>query len=289
MATKKVETKAPAKPVTPVTKAQEIATKEGIDPTLFAAGDTDGYYDGMDAGAYSIPFLTILQGLSPACQQGTPAYIPGAQPGMILNTVTKKLMATARVTVLRRSHSICRWIPRELGSGFINEEPAHVENMAAFNKIPLDDKKRRIQVEDGKKVEQTEHRNFWTAVLGDDGRQEPALVSMTKSQLKPARDWNTNIDVYSAKVPVIVQDGSGNKVNALRPVLHSGVWELSTVLKSKDGNNWFVWVVKFLGLHTDRLAITGIREKVQLAKSQDAIARQLEIINEPAEQPSGEM
>lgn len=261
----------------------------GIDPTLFGADDTAGYYEGMDAGAYSIPFLTILQALSPAVQPNTPTFIPGAQAGLILNTVTKVVSKTVRVTVLRRSHTLCWWIPREKGGGFIREEEAHIENMAAFNAIPPDEKKRRIVTEQGKALEQTEHRNFWCAVLTDEGKQEPALVSMSKSQLKVARDWNTNIDVKSAKVPVSVQDGAGNFVRALRPVLHSGIWELSTVLRSKEGNNWYVWAFRFLGLHTDRLALTGIREQVQLAKTQNTIARQLEQIAEPAEEASGEM
>lgn len=263
--------------------ATALAASSGIDPTLFSAEDTAGYYEGMDSGAYSIPFLGILQALSPAVQRGTPAFIEGANPGMIVNTVTKALYDRVNLTVLRRSHSLCYWVPRELGGGFLREEDAHVENLASFARIPPDEKKRRIIHEAGKPVEVTEHRNFWCALLTEDGRQEPAVISMSKSQLKVARDWNTNIDVYSAKIPVNVTDGAGNPVRALRPVLHSGIWELGTQLRSKDGNNWYQWTFRFLGLHTDRAALAGIRDKVALAKSQAIGARQLEQLSDPEE------
>ncbi len=276
---------APAEPV-PAAAAANL----GIDPTLFSPEDTAGYYEGMDSGAYAIPFLGILQALSPAVQRGTPEFIDGASPGMILNTVTRRLSERVVVTVLRRSHTLCRWVPRENGGGFLGEEEANVESMAEFVRIVPDEKKRRIVKIDGSPIEITEHRNFWCAVLAEDGRQEPALVSMAKSQLKVARDWNTNIDVESAKIHITVTDGAGQQVRAQRPVLHSGIWELGTQLRVKGENKWYAWTVRFLGLHTDRAALIGIRDKVALARSQSNIARQLEHLTEPTEEDgAGEM
>ena len=39
----------------------------------------------------SIPRLKVLMQLSPECNKSKPSYIEGAQPGMILNTVTQEL------------------------------------------------------------------------------------------------------------------------------------------------------------------------------------------------------
>lgn len=250
------------------------------DASLFSPDDTAGYGEGIDQGAFSIPFFGILQALSPVCQRGHANHIEGLQPGDIFNNVTKKVAQKLRVAVTRRSHTLCSWTPREDGSGFIGEEEAHVENMAEFAKILPDDKKRRIiekidqDTKKAKRIEITEHRNFYVVNIDEENMKlEPAIVSMTKSQLKTARDWNTLIDVDSAKVAVTV-----GGMQTFRPVLHSAIWELGTQLKTKDGNSWFVWTVKFVRLWapTDRAMVTGVREKVQQARATINVQRQLE-------------
>jgi hypothetical protein len=253
---------------------------------LFSVNDAADFYEGIDQGAYSVPFLSVLQALSPAVQRGGPGYIANAQPGMILNTVTRKTMDKVHVTVVRRSHSLCYWTPRDKGGGFLREEEAHADNMMTFSKIVPDDKGRRIN---GKGEEVTEHRNFWCVLFAEESKTEPALISMSKSQLKVARDWNTNIDVESAKIEVPVKDGAGNVIRAKRPILHSGIWELGTILRTKNENTWFAWTVRFLALHSDRQTLQLVRDKVELAKSQTNVNRQLEHIVDPTEQEAGDM
>jgi hypothetical protein len=242
----------------------------GIDPSLFTADDASGYYDGMDTGAYAVPFLGILQALSPACQRGTPEAIEGAQPGKLINIVTREIMDDATVSVLRRSHTLCYWNPREKGGGFIREEEATPERMAWFAALPQDDKKRRIILEGTVPVQVTEHRNFWSCLFGKRGL-EPAVISMSNSQLSVARSWNTNIDVHSAKVPVQMGDQT-----AMRPVLHSGRWHLGTVLRKKNENSWYMWTATFVGLHSDKQLVHEVRERVATAKLQQTVSRQLE-------------
>lgn len=256
----------------------------GIDASLFDAGDTSGYYEGMDSGAYAVPFLGILQGLSPACQRGNAAFIDGAQPGKLINIVTKALADTVTVSVLRRSHTLCYWVPREKGGGFLREEDATAERMAWFAGLPQDDKKRRLITESGAQVQVTEHRNFWCCLFKDDKTIEPAVISMTNSQLKVARDWNTNIDVYSAKVPVQMGENT-----AMRPVLHSGRWKLSTFLRTKNDNSWYMWAVAFVGLHNDKALVYEVKERVATAKLQQTVSRQLEQLVDTEETAAAEM
>lgn len=262
-------------------------SKLPIDNALFTADDAAGYYEGMDQGAYSVPFLGILQALSPAVQRNTPGFIEGAAAGMIFNNVTKAIADRVQVVPLRRSHSLCWWVPRDKGGGFIREEEATPENMAWFAAIPPDDKKRRLVKEGEVQLEVTEHRSFWVCLVNDNKR-EPAMISMAKSQLKVARDWNTNIDVSAVKIDVPMGTGQ----TAKRPILHSCVWELGTTLRTKDGNNWYVWTVRFvrqiIDPLKDRLLAQEVKEKVEIAKSMTNVQRQLEQIQEPAE-ATGEM
>lgn len=263
-----------------------------IDKSLFAPEDTEGYYDGMDSGAYSRPFLGILQALSPAVNRGKPEYIEGATAGLLFNSVTKEYFDSALVTVLRRSHTITYWIPREAGGGFLREEDVHLENFAAMMALPLDDKKRRLTKEqvNGKEtvVEVVECRNFWCCLFGKTMEDSQiALVSMAKSQLSCARDWNSLINVRSTRLK---DEATGKIIPNLPPVLQSGVWKLSTVLKTKGENNWHKWKIEFVTLHKDAAIVEDVRSKVLLAREQISVDRQLEQMADSEEEATtGEM
>src|SRR5579859_4070019 len=180
---KKATTTSQPKSVSRSAPVPEPVKQGDIDKGLFSADDTQGYYEGMDSGAYAVPFLGVLQGLSPAVQRGKPEQIPGAVPGQILNTVTKRTFDSVIVTVLRRSHTLTWWTPREKGGGFLREEEAHAENMAAYAQIPPDEKRRRIN-KAGEEV--VEYRNFWCSVF-DGVEYEPESIDNKSGNISPMR------------------------------------------------------------------------------------------------------
>lgn len=252
--------------------AQEL-TKTGNE--MFEA-DAGVGLEGLDRGAVTLPFLGILQALSPQVQRGTPQYIDDAQPGAIFNGVTRELFDKVVVTVLRTTHTYCFWIPRDKGGGFKGEEPASDEMDKRFRDIIPDDKKRRITKEG---LEITEHRNFYVQHHRSDGDQ-PAIISMTKSQLKPARDWGFNLLARSEKV---VDPATGKEV----PVGISHQWILSSLLRTKGENTWYAWLIKDGGKHIDARVYAGVRGAVEFARSQ-GIARNLDPSAETDDIP-GEM
>jgi hypothetical protein len=50
-------------------------------------------FENADKDSFAIPFLRILQGLSPQCNKANPDFIRGAEQGMLFNTVTKECLA----------------------------------------------------------------------------------------------------------------------------------------------------------------------------------------------------
>lgn len=252
-------------------KGQKGQTEGAAYDDLFAQDGGVGFDEGLDAGAYAIPFLGLLQGLSPAVTRGTPEYIEGAAPGLIINSVTKEISEHVIVSVVRRTHTICRWTPRDAGGGFIGESEADVQSLRELESITPDDKGRRIK--DG--VEYTEHRNFYVQIIKPDTAAEPALISMTKSQLKHARQWNTLIGLKSARA-----------ANGM-PVSISEQWKLGASLqKNKKGDQWYGWSISHHTRHTDALIYNQVREGVTFAKAQVNLVRQLEQIAEPEEASS---
>lgn len=81
-------------------------------------------------------------------------------------------------------------------------------------------------------LEMTKHQNFFCMLHQVDQPPCPAMVSMTKTQLKSAGQWNFNINLKSAP-------------NALT----SEMWELSTKMLKRNDNQWYVWAARHLERH----------------------------------------
>jgi len=68
----------------------------------------------------AIPFLAVLQALSPQVQESDPTYIPGAKPGDLINTVTGELIQRPATFVpCYTEHVYVEWVPRDAGGGFV--------------------------------------------------------------------------------------------------------------------------------------------------------------------------
>ena len=86
---------------------------------------------------FAIPFIVILQKNSPQVDETEGAYIEGARPGMIYNTVSGE-MYDGRETGLfiipvHFRKEIIEWVPRKKGGGLVEIHPAGspIKNEAA--------------------------------------------------------------------------------------------------------------------------------------------------------------
>lgn len=80
----------------------DLAAAYGTGPTGFE-NDT--------AADYVLPYITILQGLSPQCET-----VEGARPGIICNTTTNELIKDfIDVVVVRKEHKFVEWKPNRGG------------------------------------------------------------------------------------------------------------------------------------------------------------------------------
>lgn len=69
-----------------------------------------------------IPFLAVIQKLSPEVEEGNSKFIPGAKDGDLFNTVTHELYDGATGVILQpcdTSHVAVEWKPRDAGGGFV--------------------------------------------------------------------------------------------------------------------------------------------------------------------------
>ena len=185
----------------------------------------------------ALPFLKVLGQLSPEVNKRDAKYVEGAEPGMILNTVTNALYdGTKGIQVLPvfYKRQYIEWQDRGESKG----APVHIYN--AGDDIPKTtrDKMNKDRLGNGNYLENT--ANHYVVTLGDS--PSTALISMKATQLKISKKWN------SMMLGIKMQGKNG----LFTPPTYSHIYKLRTVQQSNDKGTWFGWEVEKDGPVTDK-------------------------------------
>lgn len=190
-------------------KAKQVATRQttavaktnGADDALLAqmAADAGSGFEEAGRDAYAIPFLRILQDLSPQTKKKMSGYIEGAKPGMVFNTVSKELLGpggsgptvVTRVIPCYFSQAQIEWIPRgddrQQKAGFVMSHPANTPLLA---KTTRNEKNRNVLPNGHELVDTRQHFVLYEKA---DGTWSQALLAMQSTQLKVSRRWMTQM------------------------------------------------------------------------------------------------
>jgi len=231
----------PAEKETGLVKAASVEVGEAIDYSQYAGMGSEQ----VRTTDLATPYLTILQKNSPQVDPDSPKYITGAQVGMILNTVTGEIFdgKTIGITVVPCNFTpkVVEWVPRDSGGGFVaayDPEAAEVKEAVAENL--RNDKNKLINRKGNTMVDTAYH--FVGHII--DGVFHPAIVSMTSTQHKPSRQWNSMINGIMLPVP----GKPGRKYN---PPRFSHAYQLTTAVQKNGEFTSYNWKVALLGPITD--------------------------------------
>ena len=186
----------------------------------------------------ALPFLKVLGQLSPEVNKRDGKYVDGAEPGMILNTVTNEVFDGAKginVLPVFYERKYVEWQDRGEGKGApvaIHEASSDIMNQTTRDKSFKD------RLPNGNYLENT--ANHYVVVLGDS--PQTALISMKATQLKISRKWN------SIMMGIKLQGKNG----LFTPPTYSHIYNLKTVQMSNDKGTWFGWDVAKIGPVTDK-------------------------------------
>lgn len=140
----------------------------------------------------SIPRLDVIQALSPQRKKSDPAYIEGAEEGMLFNSVTMALYGTevAFVPVFFRKEYVI-WKARNAGGGFHGAFSSQAEAQAEMRANGWDTE----TYTDNKQVlpayEAIETAQHFGLIVKSPSEFEEVVISMAKSKLKTSRQLNT--------------------------------------------------------------------------------------------------
>lgn len=226
-------TRAAAAPPPPL-KSNVPAVKQGGGAVVSAEEMAKWSGAGMETMGredFAIPFLTILQALSPQLQKNKSEYNPEAEQGMIMNTATGELFSGEDgilVIPVAYDFEFIEWRPRDIGGGLVarykrGEQPTDVKR---------NDKGQDVRAANGNILVGT-HQYF--VLVDNDGKIEQCVLAMSKTQAKKSKRWNGLLN--QAKVP-----GTDRQAPAF-----ANVWRFTTIAESNDKGSWYGWNYELVG------------------------------------------
>ena len=212
-----------------------VATRKegGLPSTALYEGDAHAGFENVKTSSLALPILKLLQNGSGEAQKRNQNYVEGAEPGMLLNTVTKKMYNGAEgIEVIPCHYKLEYQEWADFGTGSGRPENIYDANSDILSKTKNEMGKDRL--ENGNYI-LTVGQHY---VLVIDGNStENALISMSSSQGKVSRKWNS-------MMMSITLDG---KNGPYTPPSFSHKYRLTSVLNSGKGNQWYGYNVTKVG------------------------------------------
>lgn len=176
----------------------------------------------VSADDYAIPFVRILQPLSPQVVKGT---VEGAEAGDIIETATNSLYEEIDVIPCAFKRHYIEWKPREQGGGFVASyelgNPVIQTAVRQGNKDILPN---------GHELQNTSE---FYCLLDSDGMWMPVVISMTATQLKRGRRWLTIMQ----KQKMTSTDGR----RTFTPPTFAYSYTLKTLSETNNAGTWWSW------------------------------------------------
>lgn len=211
-----------------VAKVQEASVPAVLD---FSADAGSGFEE-ADTSSFAIPFLRQLQSMSGQCKKTDPAYIKGAEEGDFVNTVTEKLYKGEEGVIVvpcHYAHVYNKWAPER--GGYRGKLTA--SEYTKINKSTYTDSKGNSYEgdEEGNSLQDT--REHYVLILNPDGTCEPALLSISGTEIKKSKKWMTLMQ--------------GIRIKGQVAPMFSQMYKLTAVGESNSKGSWAGIKVEYVG------------------------------------------
>jgi len=210
----------------PANLISEMATDSGLGLSNVTADDMQ------------IPFLRILQALSPQLVKTNSDYIKGAEQGDIFNTVTHQVWKADEGIVVVPCYfeqKLLEFVPRSQGGGFVQELPKNHPDVLNVQR----DKETNMDIlPSGNELVRT--GQHYVKILNEElGMLEPAIIDMKKTQIRRSKIWVTQMSMQTIKL----QDGTSKPAP-----MFANKWKLKTVADGNDKGSWYSWQIEKVGM-----------------------------------------
>lgn len=203
---------------------------------MMAAAGGAGFED-VKASDLALPFVKLLQSLSPETRKTEPAYVKGAEEGLYFDTISRRMFRNIVVVPVKCVVHYIEWRPRSAGGGFVKN---HGADAGVLTRCHRDEKTGRDVTPDGNEIVPT---STWfclltegTEILPDGSEAEVALMqrcvlSFAGTAFKVGRRWMS--DAQALRVA-----GPGGKL--IMPPLFAMSYRLGSAATKNDQGSWML-------------------------------------------------
>jgi hypothetical protein len=186
----------------------------------------------------STPWLVVLQKGSPEVNKHEPEYVPGAEAGDFMHSITKRLWKQAEggPCVLQAffQKNEVEWVPRGSGGGYVATHDANTAlgRQVTLVQAPGGSKRMLRMLPNGNQLVETNYH-----FLIDVDAMDMMVLGLTSTGLGFSRRWTAAMKshkIRGANGPVIAPS-------------FTRVYQLKTLYQKNDQGDWFVPVAEDLG------------------------------------------
>ena len=198
--------------------------------------DANAGFENQTGEDLAIPFLGLLQALSPQVGDVSDGGLEGAKAGMIFNTVTDVVYdgkdGVEFIPALTE-HVFVEWVPRSRGGGFVaRHEPssdivkAAKEGSKTFGRYSTDYTETGDEKAPFKGNDLTETFYVYGILVGE--QVEPIVLAFTSTKISVYKRWNTKLNMFTLK--------HGDR--KIRPPLFAHRVRLTTVAQKNNSGSF---------------------------------------------------
>ena len=195
------------------------------------AADSGVGFEEVTSSDIQIPFLRILQAMSPQLKKSDPAYIEGAGQGDIFNTVTNMVWTAeegVNVVPVYYQTKFLEFVPRTQGGGFLGELASDSQDVRSA--VRDKDSGMELLPNGNELVRSAQH---YVKIVHEDGTLDTAIVDMKKTQLKKSRLWLSLM---------MMQKHNGATLPSF-----ANIYTLTTIEDGNDKGSWGSWNISLKG------------------------------------------
>ena len=247
---------------------QEVAKATKLDLAVLAGDSKEASgFGNLDMSRdVMIPYINILQTTSPQLNPSKAEYVESAKVGQFYNTVSQEVSTSLNVIPVLYQLKYVEWKPRETGGGLVE---MHDADSGILGKTNRDKMTFKDVLPSGNYIATTAYH--YVMVQGTDGNWSQAVISMTSTQLKKSRRWNSLMLTQKVEGP------SGS----FTPPTYAIIYKLSTVSESNDRGSWFGYQVEKVQMVEDA-SIYNEAKSFSTAASRGDVEAKPVIEGEPA-------
>lgn len=246
MSTKKPDPKPDPKKASAATAVAAPKAKSNVPAPVHDYGELTGAgFENTSQDDFSIPYLSLLQAMSPECgAEGEEKQIEGAKPGMLMNSVTKHLYPKAGIVFVpvATDHVFVEWRPRDAGGGIVAR---HSPNSELVTAVKAAQEFGQYKTDDGNDLIETFYMIGFTLEEADATEPgEPIVIAFSSTKIKVYKTAMSAINMFKGKPPLFAnrllvqsiadQNNKGNFFNLKLSPVNGSVGE-SLIPATLDG------------------------------------------------------